>query len=472
MTEQGSLEKLTWAVATLVLLAMVYHFLNYFRNPTFLAGIILFEVILFSLWHYELVYLPLTMVVFVSAGTATPLIGYMGAARWLVLAVGAMSGATLWMRGREQSFKTIHLAALFAWMAALVSAVVSRDPMSALLKVLSVFLLFLYGATGARLAIAGRQWSFMKGLQRTCEITVFLTALAYAVGWQVWGNPNSLGAVMGVGMMPVLLWGFMTAKSRSEKHRSLAAVLTCVVLLYISLSRASIFAASAAVIVLCICARRQRLLIEGLFMAALVIGVAGVLEPDHFNQAATNFTSEMLYKGKTEQGIFSSRQTPWDETKASLEKHPWLGTGWGTSDFGGNAKVATISLTGGIYTLEGTNREHGNSYLAIAEYVGMVGIIPFAFLLFLVLRMVLQVCLWIRQTSSIAHPAVPIAIFILAGLVHAFFEDWMVAPGSYLCVFFWTNVFLLNDLMPGSRPFHLPKASPSHPELAPSPAFR
>ena len=51
---------------------------------------------------------------------------------------------------------------------------------------------------------------------------------------------------------------------------------------------------------------------------------------------------------------------------------------------------------GGLYTKEGTNREHGNSYLALVEYVGLLGILPFALLVFLVMRMIVQVCVWMR----------------------------------------------------------------------------
>jgi hypothetical protein len=34
----------------------------------------------------------------------------------------------------------------------------------------------------------------------------------------------------------------------------------------------------------------------------------------------------------------------------------------------------------------------------------------------------------------------------VAGLIHAAFEDWLFAAGSYLCLFFWVLAFLLVDL--------------------------
>jgi hypothetical protein len=32
--------------------------------------------------------------------------------------------------------------------------------------------------------------------------------------------------------------------------------------------------------------------------------------------------------------------------------------------------------------------------------------------------------------------------------VHAAFEDWLFAPGYYLCVFFWALAFIMVDVLP------------------------
>jgi hypothetical protein len=58
----------------------------------------------------------------------------------------------------------------------------------------------------------------------------------------------------------------------------------------------------------------------------------------------------------------------------------------------------------------------------------------------------MQVFAWMRRTGSPSHYAVPFALIIVAGLIHAGFEDWLFAAGSYLCVFFWVSAFLLIDL--------------------------
>ena len=54
------------------------------------------------------------------------------------------------------------------------------------------------------------------------------------------------------------------------------------------------------------------------------------------------------------------------------------------------------------------------------------------------------------------------------GLIHAAFEDWMFAPGSYLCVFFWVAAFLLIDFVsPGKATVPI-RVSPSASFAAPA----
>src|SRR5262249_44554471 len=106
MTERGWLERerVLWSVAGILGLIIAYRFQASFRDPVILGGLILIEMVLVSLWHYEAVYFPFLMAVFVWAGTAMPFGGYMMTARWPVLAVGAIAGAVLWLRGKRQSF--------------------------------------------------------------------------------------------------------------------------------------------------------------------------------------------------------------------------------------------------------------------------------------------------------------------------------------------------------------------------------
>jgi len=363
------------------------------------------------------------------------------------------------MRQPQHTYTAFHLTALSCVAAALVSAMVSADPATAILKVLSLFLLFAYGASGARLAIRNREVPFMRGLLLGCELITYFTAIAYAGGLQIWGNPNSLGAVTGVALTPFLLWGLLIATTRAQKYRYAVALGICGILLYTSLSRASMLAAAVGSLTMLIALRRQRLLIKGAFVVVCFLAIAAVAQPAHFDDLVSDFTTKVIHKNR-EEGVFKSRRTPWEQTVAVIKHYPWFGSGFGTSYMGQFAQGTTLDMrpsTGGLYTREGSNREHGNSYLALAEYVGLLGLLPFTVLLFLLGRMWMKVFLWMRRTTNAHHCAVPLAAVVMAGMVHAFFEDWLFAVGYYLCVFFWVAAFWLADVMPQVAPISLPR---------------
>jgi O-antigen ligase len=348
----------------------------------------------------------------------------------------------------------------------------SNVPMIALLKVASLFLLFLYVSTGARLAIVGREERFMRGLLLGAEAVVFVCALGALVGLSLLGNPNSLGAVMAVGLAPLLLWGFVVAQTSAERYRRGAALLVCGLLLYSSLSRASLLAAAVSALVFCVCLRRQRLFVRGAFLCVFFLSIAAVARPEQFSNLVSSTAENVVYKGKREQGLFGSRKNPWEEGIALVKEHPWFGTGFGTSDVGEvrGGPGSGLDVMEGLYTGAGALREHGNSYLAMMEYMGLFGVIPFVFLLFLVVRMIVQMCLWMRRTANVYHPGIPMAMVLVAGLVHAFFEDWLFAVGYHLCVFFWIMAFLLKDLLPSRDEVNARYPSPADaPILRPAP---
>lgn len=419
-----------------------------FGNTMYLGGILMVEVVLIALWHYETVVFPFMMLCFLWAGTSVPLTSVGRVVRWIVLATAAGHGLVLWLRRQEHKFTAFHFAALCCVAAAFASAAVSSVPQTTLLKAASLFLLFLYGATGARFAVAGREVKFLKGLMLACEAIVWISAVSYLVmGLELFGNPNSLGAVMAVIVTPILFWGLLIAETRSEKCRRVAALALAGGLLYESLSRASMLAATVVVIVLCATLRRHRVLLQGTVIVALFMTCAALVNPSHFDEFVESVTSKVLYKDKDKGGVLGSRRSPWQETVTSIQKHPLLGTGFGTS-YMGEFSPAQDPEAYSVRTKVGTNREHGNSYLALTEYVGLLGVVPFIFMFVLLARMIGRVCLWLWETANPYHCAVPFAMVLLAGLVHAFFEDWLIAVGYYLCVFFWTSAFLLSDMLP------------------------
>jgi O-antigen ligase len=423
-----------------------------FADTTFLGAILALQIAFVGLSHFQKAFFPLLIGTFLWAGSFLPLNGTAMSLRWLFLAVGALGGFIIWIQSpRTRRFGAFHLVAAFCVVSAIVTALVSEVPKTALLKVASLFLLFLYASSGARLAIAGREKQFVNGLVLACEVLVYFSAVCYfALGFNVFGNPNALGAVIGVAAIPILLWAASVAETRGLRQRRFFALFLCGGLLYISNSRASILGAAVAILVFTVAVRQQRLLLQCAFVSVFFLTVMAVVNPTHVDELVSSFSGRVLYKEQgTFHGVFGSRLSPWAETLAVVKRHPWFGSGFGTSEMGDRRPDSASSS---IYTSEGTNREHGNSYLALAEYLGLLGAVPFIILLLMLLRNLSRAYRWMRASANPYHYCIPFALVVIAGLVHAFFEDWLFAVGSYLCVFFWVSAFLLIDLLPVRAP--------------------
>jgi len=341
------------------------------------------------------------------------------------------------------------MAALFCVASALVSAMVSVVPQFSLMKAFSLFLLFLYGALGGRLVLREPD-RFFRGLLLACEISVYVSAFSYmALGLEIWGNANSLGAVEGVIAAPLLLWGALVAPTKNLRVRRTAACLGALYLVYFSVTRAAMLAAGLAMLVLLLGMRRNKLILQGLIGVSCVLAISAIATPDRFDETRTSFVAGVIYKGHQTEGLLGSRLPPWQETVRVIQQNPYFGSGFGTSISGDKAfgEVGTFASTS-------VKREHGSSYLAIVEWVGLLGIVPFALLILLVMQAIVRVYLFLRRTGNASHYSVPLMMIMIAGLTHAGFEDWLFAVGYYLTVLFWVLAFLLMDVMPESASYH------------------
>lgn len=431
-------------LGVLALIGMAQVMPGYFRNQQYLAGLILLEALVLCMMFYERMFFPFVMLAFLWAGMNVPGSEAWTQARWGVLAFAAFFGFLRSVKLGRQSYSTFHLVALSCVASALVSAMVSELPGFTLLKVLSLFLLFLYAMSGVRLILQDRD-RFVRGLLLACEINVYLTLVAYlGLHLEVWGNTNSLGAIEGVVAVPVLLWGTLVAPERKLKLRWAIACLLALYLIYFSVARAAMLACAISTLVLLVGLRQQRLIMRGLVGITCLIAITAIAAPRRLDEWKQSIKGDVIYKGHFEQGLLGSRLTPWQETTKVIQESPLFGSGFGTSisgekSFGEGANFRSNA---------GTNREHGSSYLTITEWVGLLGILPFVLLLILITHAIAKVFLWIRQTRSASHYAVPLMLVLVAGLVHAFFEDWLFAVGFYLTVLFWSFAFLLMDLLP------------------------
>ncbi|HZT35010.1 MAG TPA: hypothetical protein VFA15_03750, partial [Nitrososphaera sp.] len=167
---------------------------GYLADPIFLGTIVVAQIVIASLCKYNQSFFLILMAAFFWAGMDLPLNEAWLEGRWVVLAVGGFAGLAMYMRSRSHKFRIIHLFALICVLSAIVSSSVSAYPREALLKSLSLFLLFLYGTTGARLAGSGtEQRNLFSRLLVAAEGAVYVSAISYFVlRQQIFGNPNSL----------------------------------------------------------------------------------------------------------------------------------------------------------------------------------------------------------------------------------------------------------------------------------------
>lgn len=444
------------AILTPLFLALLaYSQPGYFTDQTYLGGLVFLEFLIAAVWLYRQVFFPLVLLAFLFAGTGLAIGGGWTMARWVVLGVGALVGCIVMLKDRGHHFGLFHAAALFAALAALVSAAVSRYPNLAVLKALSVFLLFVYCATGVRLTVAGREPRFFDGLLAGCEVFVGGLAACYLTGREVMGNPNSLGAVMGVVGAPILFWGIMVAEKPWIRYRRSILLVVCMYLVFYSHARAGMAAAAVSCGLMCLALRKYRLLVQASVLILMLAAIAAIVNPGVFSSAVSSVTSSIVYKGQDPtRGLLASRESPWQAAVESVRVNFWFGTGFGTTDNGLDASEHLDQFSTG----QGVTAENGSSYLAIVAWVGMLGMLPFLFLLLVIVGKIVRTLIWMSHTGNPSHPAIPLAMVMVAGLLHAGFEDWLFAPGYYLCVFFWSLAFVLVDLAPRAP---VPSLSPS-----------
>lgn len=416
----------------------------YFTDPSLLGGIIFLQLLLAVLAKFRDAFFPVLITVFLLAGMWIPGQDLWTWTRWIILGAGAVVGLLWWLRHNHCPIRLPHLIAFACVLTAMVSALVSVYPEVALLKALSLFLLFVYCITGARVAVIGREEKFFRGLLWGCEVLVYISAVAYlGLHLELFGNRNSLGVAMGVVALPFLLWGVLVSDSRPLRRRRIFAVLLCQLLLLSSYERAGIVAALTSSTLLFVTLRRYKLMLAGVAVALVTAAVVATLVPlPLLNQADDDsITSRFVYKGKREGGVLASRKSVWEKTIASLQRHPYFGAGFGTTATAYDKGQVSVRFASGGQV----SREHGNSYLEITEWMGLVGVAPFAALLLWIVGKIGSACAWIRRTRVACSPVVPIAAFLAGALVHAGFEDWLFAVGYHTCVLFWILAFMLPD---------------------------
>jgi hypothetical protein len=405
-------------------------------DPLIMGALLGAAVLGAALLWYETLSLPILLATFLWAGMRVPFNNMAETARWVALGLATAGGLLHWnVRKKPFEFGSFQLLAALTTIVFILSYDVSPNPRMTILKGSSVALLFVYCSSGMLLYVAGREISLLRAACLACEGMVYVSAFSYIMlAYPVFGNPNSLGALMGVVAWPVLFWKFMADRNRTQRYRNLCALTLCGWLLYISLARAAILAAALASLFILFSLRKHRLM-----MSFAILGSLGVMAlPAFMPSGWRTLVDGVVYKNKPGTEILQSRRPRWEQTLDEIRKSPWFGSGFGA------AKDISEEWQGGVAT-KGLNRERGSSYLGLATGVGLLGALPAAWFLLLVLNRVWMACMRVRANAGSADPSIPISAIIVSGLCHAAFEDWLFATGYYLAVIFWIMAFVLAD---------------------------
>src|SRR5258708_36879405 len=211
--------------------------------------------------HYEPHFWTLMIGVFFWAGSEFPLAGGMNLFRWVVLGLGAFLAIAYYARMSNRiPFNYLHLLGLFTVIAAFASALVSVNPVMTVLKSLSLAALFVYASIGARVLWSRNPEPFVRKLVLMAEGLSYFSAICYAASFDVWGNSNSLGLIIGCFCWPVLLWRFILPANRKGSPRRFIPLFLSGALLVLSLSLASMIAPFLASIFFLVGAERYRTL--------------------------------------------------------------------------------------------------------------------------------------------------------------------------------------------------------------------
>jgi O-antigen ligase len=245
-------------------------------------------------------------------------------------------------------------------------------------------------------------------------------------GWFM--NPNGIGAVYGIFFLPIL--GYEVGKHRMgfAKLGLLLVFLSAVIQLLASQSRAGTAAGVASLLILTLGQKRwpARVIITGM-IGLLLLAI-------FLENPADNLIRRFVYRNEVELPG-SGRFPVWIDTWDRFLARPLLGSGLGVSDTGFDMGRVTFTSVG--YTIE-----KGNSFLGALEELGIVGVTILIAALFVP---ILRAC-W-RELNAVKLPRdksnlVLIAI-VVAGLVNAMFEAWLLSMGGFLGFSFWIFASLL-----------------------------
>jgi O-antigen ligase len=379
--------------------------------------------------------LPLRFVLFRRQATYPTKVGLFD---YLVILFVAISGATL------LTTISVAMTALKLGASSCVLYVVSQG---------AYRLSDLYGAASPRRLIFG--WLSFAAAPVVVSALGFVFHFGPASlrgGWFVGllGNGNAWAVLVAT----VLPWCacllFRRARNWSGARFALgAAVAILVYLLLLSGSRAGLLGGLVAISLL-VGVHLDRRVGAALLLLTFFFAVRAVADPDYVPRTVQKYLYKHAVAGRED--VFQSRLEPWKRSEQNFREHPWMGYGFGISS------ATQVSWTPDTQSGAGTV-ETGSSFWGTLGQIGILGAVPlFAGLVLLAVRAV-RFCWRVRDPWLTA-----VCASLLALIVNALFEGWLLAPGSFTAFYFWGQCFLLNGMMSRFRPAPARRSSLPQPE--------
>ncbi len=193
------------------------------------------------------------------------------------------------------------------------------------------------------------------------------------------------------------------------------------IILLLTYSRASMFSLICGAVIFLILTKKWNTLAYSISVALLIFFMI------YFSPTFSKKANQLINKDFPT--FFSSREWLWEPSYRAALSDGIAGLGYGISN-----QDIIVSGTGSHYEGERYVREKGNSFLALIEEVGIIGLILFILHLGYLLKMhskdkAEQPPSILHQPSSIIISSIIIAV-LAALLIHSQFEAWIVGVGS------------------------------------------
>jgi len=253
----------------------------------------------------------------------------------------------------------------------------------------------------------------------------------------VYFNPNTLGVAL-IFHLPVSFFLYLYAKRRPDMKGFwelffLGAFVLGVLSLLLSGSRASVGGVVIGGMAAFTLYYRKRIMLLGLIVMLLMGAFFSIFE----EVIQSRFFQRVLLREESIE-TFSGRTEIWDVSMELFREKPFLGYGFGTSDFvistGGNPELVDYSKRFGLHAHNSIVRALLEMGLLGASFIIVLAVVlPFNFL---------KLASRVQSEELLLLLLTLFAVFV-AGLANSFFESWLESVGSVTCFLYWLSVTLI-----------------------------